>query len=193
MEIFFIPYLKVRGIQKSDDHKYRVKLIRKNQGEICYYQIAKLKYNNPKNKKDAIETIKKKDSTALLNRLKSSFVQVYQVKLNFEELFRNDIMYGHLCGTAGNRLPYSFKVHQLIEKRDTTTLFKWLRSATIEVQLFAIYGIWCLKKEKMKFDGSVFQLIDQIADKAGFARVCIGGYVNEPIKLIIKRIKKWVK
>jgi len=82
-------------------------------------------------------------------------------------------------------------MNQLVESKDTKTMIKWLKSTTIEIQLYAIDGILELKKAGLKFDRAVIDLIDIIANKEGSAYTCSGcTHWNQPISEIVERIKK---
>lgn len=169
----------------------KISLIKTKDGRIAFYKINRLenvKINEEWQKQDVVL---QKDSSNLLRKLQSDFKNTYDQKLDFDELFETEIVYGSHCGIAGMEPEYRVKMNKLVESKDTTTLIKWLKSATIEIQLYAIDGILNLKKSGLKFDKSILELIELIENKEGEAYTCSGcTHWNRPINEIIERIKK---
>lgn len=119
-----------------------------------------------------------------------TYLYTYRIDLHFEELFEEEIVYGTRCGFAGSEPRYREKVNQLIASQDTFTLIQWLKSATVEIQLYAIDGILTLKKQDVYFEPWVLQLIETIGKKQGTAYTCSGcNHWNQPISEIVEQIK----
>lgn len=168
-----------------------IKLIKNQQGKVAYYRVVQLK--NVKSNGNWVLTnfILKEDSSKILGQLKTDFLKTYAQPLNFKGLFRTDIVFGNHCGMGGYKPEYRVKMNKLVKSKDTSTLIQWLKSTTIEIQLYAIEGILTLKKEGIEFEKQVLDLINLIEKKKGRAYTCSGCIRwNESISEIIKRIKK---
>ena len=172
-------------------YTHKIKLVKKKEGDIVYYKVIKLKNVKSNGEWVPTEIIIEEKSNDKLEQFKKDYVNTYSVSLNFDELFETEIVYGNHCGFAGMEPEYRVKMNELIESKDTVTLVQWLKSATIEIQLYAIDGILTLKKEGVDFDKQVLDLIDIIEKKEGTAYTCSGCiHWNQPIDETIKRIKK---
>lgn len=172
-------------------YTHKIKLVKKKEGDIAYYKVIKLKNVKSNGEWVPTEIIIEEKSNDKLEQVKKDYVNTYSVSLNFDELFETEIVYGNHCGFAGMEPEYRVKMNKLIESKDTNTLVQWLKSATIEIQLYAIDGILTLKKEGVEFDQQVLDLIDLIEKKEGTAFTCSGCiHWNQPIDETIKRIKK---
>ncbi|MBI9062913.1 MAG: hypothetical protein JEZ14_13100 [Marinilabiliaceae bacterium] len=172
-------------------YTHKIKLIRTKVGNVAFYKVIKLKNIKSNGEWIPTEIVLKEDSNNSLKQLEIDFKNAYSQPLNFEELFVTDIVYGNHCGDAGMEPIYRDKMNKLVESKDTTTLIKWLRSATIEIQLYAIDGILTLKQEGVDFDQPILDLIELIEKKEGSAYTCSGCiHWNQPIGETIERIKK---
>ena len=172
-------------------YTHKIKLIKTKFGKVAFYKVIRLK--NVKSNGDWVPTeiVLKEDSNKILEQLKADFKNAYSQPLNFEGLFETDIVYGSHCVIAGMEPEYRVKMNELVKSKDTTTLNKWLKSTTVEIQLYAIDGILTLKQEGVEFDKQVLDLIDLIEKKEGTAYTCSGCiHWNQPINETIKRIKK---
>ena len=172
-------------------YTHKIKLIKKKDGKVSYYKIIKLK--NVKSNGDWVPTeiVLKENSNNSLKQMEIDFKKTYSHPLDYNGLFETDIVYGSHCGVVGMEPEYRIKMNQLVESKDTTTLIKWLKSTTVEIQLYAIDGILTLKNAGLYFDKSVLDLIDLIEKKEGEAYTCSGcNHWNQPINETIERIKK---
>jgi len=187
----------VRNPENSAIHTiytHKIKLIKKKEGEIAYYKVIKLKNVKSNGEWVPTEIVLKENSNNKFEQMKTDYQNAYSQSLNFDELFETEIVYGNHCGYAGMEPEYRVKMNELVESKDTATLVQWLKSATVEVQLYAIDGILTLKKEGLDFDKSVLDLIDLIEKKEGSAYTCSGCiHWNQPISETIKRKKKRIK
>lgn len=171
-------------------YTYKIKLIKKKSGDIAYYKVIKLENVKLNEKWVPTEILLKENSNSKLEELKTDYKKIYSQPLNFSGLFENKIVFGSHCGIVGIKPKYRVEMNKLVESKDTLTLIKWLKSATVEIQLYAIDGILTLKKEGLVFDKSLLNLIDLIEKKEGTAYTCAGCLRwNRPINEIIKEIK----
>lgn len=172
-------------------YTHKIKLIKKKKGQLVYFKVVRLKNVKLDGKWVPSEIVLEEKSNNLLNQLKADFQKTYSLPLNFEKLFETEIAYGSYCGYAAIQSEYRVKMSQLVNSKDTTTLINWLKSTTVEIQLYAIDGILTLKKSGLSFDKSVLNLIDLIEKKEGTAHTCSGCmYWNRPISEIVEGIKK---
>jgi len=172
-------------------YTHKIKLIKKKEGDIAYYKVINLKNVKSNGEWVPTEIVLKENSNNKLELVRTDYKNTYSQSLNFDELFETEIVYGNHCGFAGMEPEYRVKMNELIESKDTVTLVQWLKSATIEIQLYAIDGILTLKQEGVEFNKQVLDLIDLIEKKEGTAYTCSGCiHWNQPINETIKRIKK---
>lgn len=172
-------------------YTHKLKLIRTKDGKVAYYKIVQLKNVKSNGEWVPTEILLEENSNNSLNHLKKDFQKTYSEPLDFEGLFETDIVFGSHCGIDGMEPEYRFVMNQLVESKDTTTLTKWLKSTTVEIQLYAIDGILTLKKTGLRFDKAIIDLIDIISKKEGTAYICSGcNHWNQPISEIVEEIKK---
>lgn len=186
-----------KEVQEEDNadiytiYTYRIKLIKKKEGKIAYYKVINVKNVKSNGKWVPTEIVLKEDSNNTFEQLKIDFKNAYFQPLNLEGLFETEIVYGNHCGIDGMEPEYRARMNKLVESKDVKTLNRWLRSTTVEIQLYAIEGILTLKNEGVYFDKPVFDLIELIEKKEGTAYICSGcSYWNQPIKEIIERIRR---
>jgi len=183
----------IQEVEKSAIHscKYKIKLIKKKEHELAYYKVTKIKNVKSNGIWSSQEIFLMEDSNELIEKLKTDFKNTFSEPIVFDGLFKTNIVYGKLCGFIGKEPNYRIKLKQLLEDKDTKTLIQWLKSTTVEIQLYAIEGILTLKKAGLKFDKAVLDLINIIEKKKGTAYTCDGCmHWNDPISDIVKRIKE---
>lgn len=172
-------------------YTHKLKLIRTKDGKVAYYKIVQLKNIKSNGEWVPSEIALKENSNNKLNQLKKDFQATYSEPLIFEGLFETDIVFGSHCGIDGMDPEYRYAMNELVESKDTKTLTKWLKSTTVEIQLYAIDGILTLKRTGLSFDKEVLDLIDIISKKEGTAYTCSGcDHWNQPISEIVEEIKK---
>lgn len=171
--------------------RYKIKLIKDKEGDLAYYKITQIKHVQSNGHWVQNEILISENSNKRLEQVKSDYKKLYAQSLNFNQLFETEITYGNHCGIAGTAPEYRVKLEELIAQKDTAQLVQWLKSATIEIQLYAIDGILTLKDEGVNFNPEVYELIDSIEKKEGTAFTCSGCiHWNEPINEIVIKIKK---
>ncbi len=193
--IKFEENVKCEGITATYTvYTYKIKLLKKG-NELIYCKI-----NNKDVYKKRINSIKKskgnvfgvfKNGADKLKDLKKTYRKTYKTNLKFKELFKSDIVFGKNCGIGGVKPEYRIKLNKIIEEHDKSTLIKWLKSATVEIQLYAIDGILTLQNQGYKFDQFILDLIDLIENKEGVAYTCSGClHWRQSINETVKQIKK---
>jgi hypothetical protein len=174
-----------------DVTKYYIELIN-IKDTIIYYKLIEEKYIRENEQwLCKLFTIKEQKNIKALVSLDSYFFKTFKTNLNMSELFIDSIVYGKNCGESGSPPTYRIKLDKVLDKKDISQLKKWLQSATIEIQLYAIEGYYFLKSDGVNFDEEVDQLVKIISTKKGTAYICQGCFhFNETISEIIKRIEK---
>jgi len=172
-------------------YTHKIKFIRKQDGKVLYYKVVQIKNVKSNGKWIPSEIVLHEDSNNELEQLKTDFQKIYNAPINFDALFKTEIVYGSECGFGGKEPEYRIKMNELVKSKDTKTLINWLKSATVEIQLYAIEGILTLKKAGVNFDKNILDLIDIISKKEGSAYTCSGCiHLNQPISETVERIKK---
>ena len=87
-------------------------------------------------------------------------------------------MYGDFCGLGGLKLPHKKELEKFISNNDKESITKLLKSGTVELQLFGIEGVCKLERKGIKFNESIYRIIDLIKNKNGCAIVCLGCTIN---------------
>ena len=161
---------------------FRVNLVT-TKTRIVYYQLSERKY------KKVLEDWKPyyqlmdefKDSTAYKS-LKSSFREIFHAELNESELFLTNFVYGAHCGFVGTDPEERKQIDDFVSKRNKAHLVKWLQSTNTEKQVYAVDGLYQLKKFGMKLTEDELKMIRFVTGKKGSLCVCGGCIVrNEEI------------
>lgn len=172
-----------------DGYQLKIRLLKSKDGRIAYYKIVKMKFVD--SLYYPLEIIIKVDSNSTLMELKEDFYNTYTRELELRELFNEEIKYGKNCGFSGDGPDFRKEFENILKTKDIKALSNWLKSATAEIQLYAIEGILRLHKEGMNFDKKDLDLIEVIANKEGTAFFCSGCITKSyQISDIIKRIRE---
>jgi len=174
----------------SSVYFFRVTLI-VTEKNIVYYELSE-----QKNKKvgtswkpyyDPID--KYKDDKAFSN-LKNSFKSIFQTDLNESELFVTDFAYGKHCGFAGVNPIGRQQIEEWVTKKDKAQLLKWLKSANTEKQVYAIDGLFQLKKVGIILTDKELEIIKFVINKDGTMYVCSGcTHYYDEISSVTKKFK----
>ncbi len=113
------------------------------------------------------------------------------MNLDLSQLRHSEIVYGHHCGFGGSEPEYRIQLNHALGLQDHITLLTWLQSNIPALQLYAMEGIYTLKKQGIHFDQSTFQMMELVEKKKGNVQTCSGCFgFTESISKIAKRIKK---
>jgi hypothetical protein len=158
----------------SSVYFFRVTLIATKKS-IVYYELSEEK--NKKVGKDWAPYYaligKFKDDKAFSN-LKNSFKSIFQTNLNENELFVTDFVYGEHCGIVGENPIGRQQIEKWVVKKDKAQLLKWLKSANTEKQVYAIDGLYQLKKVGIMLTDEELEIIKFVINKNGTMYVCSG-------------------
>jgi hypothetical protein len=171
---------------------HTIKLIYKADQIVCYSLIKIVKYVEKREEWLPIERVVAENSIPeRLHALHLAYKKTYHTNLNFKELFVTDIIYGRQCGFAEQDPAYREKLNKLIATNNKKEISKWMKSATAELQLYAIEGIYALEKKGVQFDPSVLALLPIIEKKEGTVHTCAGCVShNKPIQETVNEIRK---
>lgn len=175
---------------RSEDY-YELKIIRK-ESQISIYRIEKIE-SSESNFKEVL--VKENKLTRAYNTFVSDFKKVYRTKLNSRDLFNKKIyeFYAEKCflSEGGRTISLRKELNRIIDTKDEKILETWIKSPSIEVQLYAIEGIYALQEKGVKFSPDIMNLISIIAKKEGFAFTCsLGGDFYSSIPKLINSIKE---
>jgi hypothetical protein len=190
---FYVEFTICNLGNKSDSNiatitPYRINVLATDK-EIIYYDIG------VKNTFDSTRIINPlssyRNDTVLLN-LKNDFNRFYSNDLNEGDLFENSITYGSRCGAGASKVFYRNQLDSIVLQRDAAILTKWLTSANAEKQVYAVDGLYQLKKLGYAFTDEQKRFIQYIKNKKGNIRVCMGcnefkASIYETIEIIQKR------
>lgn len=153
---------------------FRVTIIATNE-TIAYYELSEEKYKKAGDGWESYyDLIDKFEDRKLLDSLQKSFKRIFQADLNKSELFITDFVYGRHCGNAGVDPEGRQQIDEWVAKRDKSQLLKWLRSANVEKQVYAIDGLLQLKKVGLKLTAAERSIIKFVLNKKGSVYVCGG-------------------
>ena len=173
--------------ETSTHYSYRIKLVVQQSTRICYYEVVKMSGGKEEQKKDT-------SSGPGFLSFQKTFLTTYGSPLLMEQLFKRNIIYGSACGWAGVPPETRLILEEMVEISDTLMLKKMLASANVETQLYAIEGIYRLKRQGVEFQEQTFDIIRVISNKTGTARTCSGCiYSSASIGDIVKSIQKKYK
>jgi hypothetical protein len=135
-------------------------------------------------------TIIKYKNDSLYNLLKAEFNKSYNSNLNVSELFIEPPVYGTLCGRTATPPAERTKINNLVKTKNKAELLKWLKSTITEKQIYAIDGLYQLKRQGMKFSAEELKCIKNVLNKKGYAYTCSGCiYGQECIAELVKEFK----
>ena len=169
---------------------YRLTLLTSG-NDIIYYNICKAKRDmmNGNFSAPSASIYMYKNDTAF-RKLKVNFQKIYGASLNEKELFNENIVYGQLCGYGGTPPEKKVEIDLIVQKRDRTSLMKWLQSTNTEAQIYAINGYFQLKELGLKITDEELKIIRYVMRKKGDIISC-GGCMrsNEKISSAIRVFK----
>jgi hypothetical protein len=109
-----------------------------------------------------------------------AFLKKYHRPIYKNDLFVRSLFSTDFCGTSGNYTREMEAVEEIISLNDTTLLEKWLRSANVEKQLYAVYGLSKLHQKHISINPESLDLIDYISHKEGNTWSCRGCHTSNP-------------
>jgi len=164
---------------------FRVNLI-VNEKSIVYYELRKTGIDL-KSYYDPIE--KYKDDEAFSN-LKNSFKSLFHSDLNKDELFVTGFVYGEHCGFSGKNPIGRQQIEEWVANKNKVQLLNWLKSANTEKQVYAIDGLYQLKRVGIPLTDEELEIIKFVINKNGTMYVCSGcEHYYDEITKVTKKLK----
>ena len=158
----------------SHVYTYRVRIITTNT-EIVFYELAEEKNKKVKGKWEPyfkiIDTYK--DEVDYAN-FKKEFETIFLTKINEEELFTTDFVYGSNCGIAGMNPSGRININKLIDKKDKSGILEWLKSTITEKQIYAIDALYQLKNCGIELTENELKMVEFVSNKDGSIETCSG-------------------
>lgn len=171
-------------------YPYRVTLLSYG-SNIFYFELSEQK--NKKINGDWVpycEEIQKYRNDTLMGQLKKSFYKAFFSDLNEGELFDEKIFYGSLCGDGGSKLEERIQTDIWVRKKDRLSLMKWLQSTNFEKQVYAVDGLYQLKKSGVKLTEQENSIIKAIQSKKGKVHVCNGCLIgNDDLAEVLSKFQ----
>lgn len=177
--------------EDSTISEYKIKIIHK-ENKIAFYELYKTKnIRENDNWVGQDSFISKKTNTKLFNDLLKKYKNTYGTKLNTNELFDVNYIYGKSCGFSGLNPKYRTEMNQIIETENKDKLLDWLKSPVVELQLYAIEAIYKMENVGFTFSPDVYDFVKLVEKKNGYANVCSGCFYGyEQISTTVLKIKK---
>lgn len=110
----------------------------------------------------------------LMHLFTRAFFDFYETPLQTEDLFNDKFTVGTICGIDGEPTELYEMVTDFVNKRDTQTLQRWLRSANTELQLYAVIGFIELYNSGFIPDITTTALLNYVLNKQGNLDCCVG-------------------
>jgi hypothetical protein len=158
---------------------YRIKLLAA-ENEIFYYDYSQTKYfkNTNNDWKSYDTTLTEFKDSIKYEDFKSTFSSVYGLPIASNDLFETSIVFGYGCGIGGTAPEYYQKMEGFIRNRDKLSIYRWLRSANSEKQLYAVLGIRTLGRWRYSITDEDKLIIEIIKSKKGFVNTCSGCFYS---------------
>lgn len=175
---------------ESSIFTYKVNLIA-TKSTIIYYELSEEKNKKILNEwKSYYDPIKKFKDNKDFDKLKKSFKNTFQSDLNEKELFIYDYVYGNRCGIVGTQPKGRQQIYEWIDNKDKTALIKWLKSTNTEKQVYAVEGLFQLRKAGVKLTDEELKIINFVFSKKGTVYTCSGCiHSRRNINDVIKEFK----
>ncbi|MEI6349328.1 MAG: hypothetical protein WCP69_15390 [Bacteroidota bacterium] len=182
----WVPTLENPAI--FSDYIFRVNIIA-TKTQIVYYELSEKKYKKVFNKSESYyDLIDKFKDEKLFDSLKISFRNIFQKELNENELFVTDFVYGQYCDIEGAKPIGRKQIDKWIAFKNKKKLLNWLKSTNTEKQVYAVTGLFQLKKKGIKLTEKEMKIIKFVISKNGTISICLGCiYTNTNINSVTKK------
>jgi hypothetical protein len=172
----------------STVYRYRINLIATDK-EIVYYDFGNKASKSASWDDFELDVLDSLRNKRLMDSLQSSFSNNYATQLNWKELFIDTNVYGYACSIAGEMPDMRQELQIIISKKNYQILNDWLKSANTEKQVYAVDGLYQLKRKGYKLTGEQQKLISILKSKKGQLNVCRGCiYSSDSIGEIVNGI-----
>jgi len=187
-----------RRVQDSIDENigtiftYKLNVLHRSK-RVGYFKLYKVESILSFGKPGQLNVVlKTKTNNLFKTKMYAAYNDTYKQALKWEDLFSTGVVYGANCGMAGINPKYKSQLDSLIKYTDTARLDQWLRSSTVELQLYAIDGLLALEKQGIVIKPYTYFLFDRIRTKKGKAQTCSGCVymqcaISEQVDIIYKK------
>jgi hypothetical protein len=174
----------------SPIYTYKVSIIA-TKTKIVYYELSEMKNKKVgKNWESYYESVSKFKDEKQFNNLKNSFKSIFNSDLNEAELFVTDFVYGENCGFGGASPKGRQQIDKWVKYNNKIELLNWLKSTNTEKQVYAVDGLFQLKKTGTKFTKEELKMIKFVINKRGTIYVCSGCiHHQDEISVVSKEFK----
>ena len=175
----------------SSVYTFRVTIIT-TKTNIAYYELSEKKNKKVGNDWEPYyETIDNFKNDSAFSNFKSSFKNLYQLDLNEKELFVTDFVYGPHCGLVGTNPKGRQQIDEWVKAKNKTEILKWLKSPNTEKQVYAVDGLYQLKKAGVSLTKDEVKIINFVCNKNGTMYVCSGCiHSRQDIRSVTKEFKR---
>ncbi|MDJ1466826.1 hypothetical protein [Xanthocytophaga flava] len=158
---------------------------------ICFYNLSVEKNRKVENNwVPYFETIDSFKDDSLYQHFKNEFKALFQTALDENDLFTHDLTYGKHCYRSGIPPEGRKKIEVFVQNKDKDSLLQWLHSPNTEKQVYAIDGLYQLKKQGISLTQKELQQIQFVTHKKGRVYTCQGCFLgSENISEITKEFK----
>lgn len=161
---------------------YRVTIITTKE-QIAYYELSEETYKLVGDEYRVFyETIESFKSEKQFDSLKNSFKSIFKLVLNENELFNTEFVYGKNCADVRQQ------IDEWVTTKNKTELLKWLNSTITEKQIYAVDGLYQLKKAGVKITNEELIILKFVRNKNGTFYHCSGS--SSPIQTEIFTVTK---
>jgi hypothetical protein len=110
----------------------------------------------------------------MFDSLQTSFNRIYKTTLNKKDLYIDNIIVGLGCGESVTAPEQLSQILTIAHKKDNKAFDSWLKSANVEKQIYALIGLYFMRKEGLKITEEQQKIIEQIKNKRGKINLCRG-------------------
>jgi len=174
-------------------YPFEIRMIEHKKNIVSYniYETVNQRIGGQWTSRDLLVRVENNLDSIGVKLLNERYIESFDAKIDITQLFRSDIVYGSHCGFTGTNPQFRDKLISAVERKDTTELVSWLHSSSVEIQLYAIEGIYTLSEKGTDFNTKIFTQIDLVEKKQGTASTCSGcSFWDTKITEIVHNIKK---
>lgn len=162
----------------------RINIIHSLNGVIEYYEIFR--------------TDEKRISRPLTNidfetreKICNDYLEFFDRKIKFNMLFSSTYYFGWICGMEAPEIRNY--MNKLVLYNDLDSIYYWLRSPNIEIQMFAYDALLRVYKRGVELDSSVKSVVEVILSKKGHVDYCSAGVwmINNDVAEIVEHINNF--
>ena len=184
-------YCEIYNRYPLDGDKHTLKLIRKGD-KIIFCSFSFTEVQRIGEKRNFINHIIESYTDSILyEKFKRDFYKLYGADLSESDLwkFKSVGQFGGLRITLGNFLQYDQMI-SFVESNERDSLLNWVRSISIENQMFGLWGFNILLEKGKDFSDQERKFIKVALARKGYGMVAVGSCFFEKLT-IIKFLKRY--